>query len=443
MSQLSKGNLENRSSITLPSSKAFLSPAISFAEKTAIALGLDNREAMAVTLAIEEIFTYLCGITFENQVIEIIFSGRGHYIAIEIVFSAEKLNIRAFNITSAISPDDETEMEEMGLLIASRFVDRLRVNYSEDKKYRMLLIKEKAYPDSAEEPVPSVGNLDNFEIRTPNPEELKLLSRHIQYHYRDAFFPSALHYPGKLVDMVNGGEYAAMIASDSKGHIGGGIIWHYSEGKTVECWGPYVFDHNPGLGLAGRLLEDCIAAVAKTPAISLLNRYPVEEFSGDYFELLGTLEIADSSGNTREIPSWYRQLNEDLGASIWAPSEIEHYLRLEYDRLFLPREIRLVRYDGESDNLFSVLSVDFDRSSDSATMHPVQAGRDIAENLRNHLQLFMKESVNNLFFEMDLGIYWHSYFAPALVSEGFIPRLILPYGGKGDIVVFQRGGIPE
>jgi hypothetical protein len=76
-------------------------------------------------------------------------------------------------------------------------------------------------------------------------------------------------------------------------------------------------------------------------------------------------------------------------------------------------------------------------------MHPLQSGKDIAENLKNHLQLFIKESFRNLFFEMDLGIYWHSYFASALVSEGFVPRLILPYGGKCDVVVFQRGGIPK
>ncbi len=181
---------ENRLSIIVPASQTFLSPAISFAEKAAIALGLGNREAMAVTLAIEEIFSYLCRITYENQDIEIIFRGKGHYISMEIIFSAERLNIRAFNITSSISPDNESDIEEMGLLIASRFVDRLRVDYGEDKKYRLILIKEKRYSESAEEPIPASGTSDDYETGTPNPEELKLLSRHIQYHYKDSNCPS-------------------------------------------------------------------------------------------------------------------------------------------------------------------------------------------------------------------------------------------------------------
>ena len=44
----------------------------------------------------------------------------------------------------------------------------------------------------------------------------------------------------------------------------------------------------------------------------------------------------------------------------------------------------------------------------------------------------------HLFFEMDAARAWHTDFTPSLLANGFTPRLVLPYAGEGDLVIFQR-----
>ncbi len=427
-------------SVNIPVLLPFLPLATSFVEKGAIAMGLEDSKSIEITIAVEEIFTYLCGITSGDQSVEIRCSGREYYIVVEIIFVARELNIRVFNITETISPEEESGLAEMGLLIASRFVDRLRVNLDEVGKYRLALIKERSYPEPAEEPLPETGDSEDSVIKKPEPEELKLLSRLVREYYRNKYYPGYLMYPGKLVDMVKSGEYSAAIALDSAGRIGGGIIWHWSGNKTVECSGPYLFYHNRESAISRALVEECLARIAKTSAIGLINRYPSEDLPQDYFELLGELAFFDKNGNTLKIPAYHRQLHEDPGASVWAHPDMEQYLRAEYDRLVFPREIRLVKDEGERTNMFSVLSADFNKSQGTVTIHPVQSGKDISKNLGKHLYLFEKESYKTVFFEMDLGISWHTAFAPSLIKEGFTPRLILPHAGWGDIVVFQKEG---
>ncbi len=51
-----------------------------------------------------------------------------------------------------------------------------------------------------------------------------------------------------------------------------------------------------------------------------------------------------------------------------------------------------------------------------------------------------QEGGPNLFFEMDLGESWQTLFTPALMRSGFRPALLVPYGAKADLVVWQRGG---
>ena len=37
----------------------------------------------------------------------------------------------------------------------------------------------------------------------------------------------------------------------------------------------------------------------------------------------------------------------------------------------------------------------------------------------------------------DLGQSWQTRFTPPLCKGGFFPKMILPYGAEGDLVIFQ------
>jgi len=68
---------------------------------------------------------------------------------------------------------------------------------------------------------------------------------------------------------------------------------------------------------------------------------------------------------------------------------------------------------------------------------PMRPGKDMEENLRNHLRLLWNEGWRNIFFEMDLAKSWQVEFTPALFKNNFHPCLLLPYAGEGDLVLFQ------
>jgi hypothetical protein len=50
----------------------------------------------------------------------------------------------------------------------------------------------------------------------------------------------------------------------------------------------------------------------------------------------------------------------------------------------------------------------------------------------------LKEGITNILFEMDLGKSWQCHFTQPLLETGFEPRLVLPYAGRGDLIVFQH-----
>jgi hypothetical protein len=422
--------------LSLRADLVLLPVATSFVENAARAFAVGDSEALALTLAAEEIFAYLCRVAAPGRPVEMRCLGRGYYVELDFRFQAGDFNMRAFNLTAAVSFDDHAEMEETGLLIASRMVDRFQF-FEEDRGLRLVLIKEKSYPAWSELQVPEPKPLESFSVRVPDPEELKTLVRWMNQRYATTMFPLSFTFPGKVVDMVASNEYHAIVAADKTGHVGGGLIWHWGAGRLVEFFGPYLFNQIPGSGVARALVDSCIGSVARTHTVGLINRCPTPELPTEYFEPLSDLTFRQKDGTLAHIRSYYRHLEEDPGLAVWAHPSMEAFLRAEYRRLVFAREIKPVSEEGESHSQFSVLSAELDREAGRATLHPVWWGNDFRETLNAYVDTLLKEDLPNIFFEMDLGKSWHCHFAPALVDSGFAPRLVLPYAGKGDLVVFQ------
>jgi hypothetical protein len=426
--------------VRLPIEKAFLPLATSFVEKGALAFGLGEKETLGLTLAAEEIFSYLCHVAPKGQTIEIRCKSGVYFVLLDFLLSWPGLSMRPFNLTDTISLENEESLQEMGLLIASRFVDRLFVREESGKGIQLSLCKEKSYPEVKPYPQRCAGSLvSGFSIRAPLAEELKMFAPMVAYCYSSVLVHDAFRFPGKVVDMVGSGEYQAAVAVGGSGEIRGGILWHWPGVKTVECFGPYLLGRRPDPPMAEALIEVCLGAIAKTPALGLLVRLPTEDLPKELFETLGSLTLRNKDNESRTLTAYFRQIHEDLGATSWCHPELEPFLREEYDRLVLPREIRPIRDLGEHQNPFSVLSAEMDRSHAAVILRPLRAGMDAEKNTMDHLMLFRRESIANIFFIIDLGCSWHALFVPGLLKQGFRPRLILPNAGEGDTVVFQEG----
>ena len=220
--------------------------------------------------------------------------------------------------------------------------------------------------------------------------------------------------------------------------MGGGIVWRRRGSKLVQSFGPYLFNQTPESGVGKALVDACLAAVARTGAIGIISHSLPPEQTRGYFEPLGAVTLRLRNGQVHESAVYYRHLEEDLGLAVWSLPAIEPFLRREYERLAFARELRTVRDEGEAAAPYAVLSADFDREAARVTLHPIWWGRDASETLAAHVSMLLKEGLPNIYFEMDIGRAWHCHFAPALIECGFAPRLLLPYAGRGDLVLFQH-----
>jgi hypothetical protein len=417
----------------------FLGVVTAFMEKSSMGMGLGQSEALSLTLAAEEIFSYLCRIAPSQEELEVRCMKGGYYVSAEFIFGVGDFNMGAFNLTASVSVEDESSLGDLGLLIASRSLDYFKVEERQGRQIRLTLIKDKRYPPIGTESVPAVEPMEEFSVKAPDAAETKVFVLLAHHHYSSPFAPEFFWFPGKVVDMIHGGHYQAAVALNPKGGVGGGILWHRSGLRTVECFGPYLFNQGLKSPMSGSLIEACLHAIAKSGAVGLINRFPTEDVPEGYFEILGDLIIVDRAGSSKAVPVYFRQLEEDPGAFMWAHPDLQGFLSAQYSRLVLARQLMAVRDSGEAKARRSVIFTEFHRTRSIVTLTPIRTGMDQEENIASHLNLLRSESAKTILFEMDLGVGWQAGFTPALLKNGFVPRFILPYAGEGDVVVFQWG----
>ena len=134
----------------------------------------------------------------------------------------------------------------------------------------------------------------------------------------------------------------------------------------------------------------------------------------------------------------FRQLHEDPGAKVWADPSLDDFLIQEYRRLVLPRDVEFVAPEKTHGPRYSVLTTRFQREQNAVTLRLLWPGSDMEQNVALHVKLLEDENWRNISAEIDLGIPWQTGFTPALLKNGFMPRIVLPHAGQGDVVIFRR-----
>jgi hypothetical protein len=251
------------------------------------------------------------------------------------------------------------------------------------------------------------------------------------------FIPFYFNYPGKVADMVAGGEYKVLVALNRKRDIVGGILFYNRTDKIIQCAGPYIFAGSQQEDVAGKLLDACVANIARTKALGLLSVSGLPEFLRPRFETLGALTFYRKDGAPQKMDFLYRHLHEDPVCEVWMHEDIGGFLRGEYDRLVLAREMRAVQAMGESRSGFSIFSTEMRSERSEAMLRPLWPGADLEANVKRHVRFLSEDGILNIFFELDLGISWHASLIPVLALCGFTPEILLPFAGRSDLVIFQ------
>lgn len=198
---------------------------LSYVEKASNIFGLGKNETLQLTLATEEIFVYLCKYVCPGAAINIECFNGIYYIKVSFRFSASALNLSGLNITATISLERESALEEMGLIIATRFVDRLKIIKGNHNEIDLTIIKEKMYPKGLKQEIINPQSMENFTLEEPDSEMLKILALMVEKYCQGVRKPTLFKYPGKIADMVASGEYQAFVALNERKEIGGGILF--------------------------------------------------------------------------------------------------------------------------------------------------------------------------------------------------------------------------
>jgi hypothetical protein len=119
---------------------------------------------------------------------------------------------------------------------------------------------------------------------------------------------------------------------------------------------------------------------------------------------------------------------------------MEEFLRKEYRRHFLAREIVPVRSEGERQNPHSVFGTTFLPNQDLVILTPLWDGADARENLKRHIDVLRTEGIENIMLTTDLGHGWQARLYPVIEESGFEASLLMPYRGEADVVLFALRG---
>ena len=407
--------------LQMPFQPEYLPLATGCVEQAVQAYGMGRGEAMHLALAVEEVYSFLASRTASGQRLRLSCRFAGYYAEVVCRFQRGGLPMEAFNITATVSSDDEKSLEEMGLLLAARTVDQLRIS-AEEAEMGIHFIKEKIYPP-AQERLTDFAATEPFRLAEPEPELLKQFAVRVCSRY-GAKTPPPFQYPGKLADMVRFGEYGAVLLVDGKGNLGGGMLWH-CRNKMAEAYGPFVFCDQPRL--ATQSLEACLAKLARQGLLCLVVQQPPAELPEGFFEPL------DASGSVL-----YRQLEEDNGTLAYVHPSVAEFYQAETRRLFLPRQLHPALHQGEVRSPRSAFSARMNRPAGQVVLTALWVGEDATAVLQQHVAALRQTGFGEIVFQLDAGEASQAELGPALWASGFVPRYILPWGGRGDVLVWTQ-----
>ena len=403
-------------------------------EQSATIFGLDKEGAQNLGLAAEEVFNVLASAARPDEKIRIVVRQGGYYVEVACYFSRHAIPITALNITKIPDPDDESDIENLGIILAAKVVDRLQLVRSRQGEMALRFTIERRYPEQA---IPSgIPPAGHYSVGEGGFEEIKQFASRVSGMY-GANSPGFFRFPGKIVDMVKSREFGVLLALDGKGNVGGGMLWKWG-GKMIDSFGPYIFTPQPGL--VGEIVQGVLEKVGRKGAVCIVNRMPADDLLRNFFEELVESCPANRIRTTACHPPLYRQLEEDTGSVAYVHPEVEIFVKECYERLVLPRSVVATTHAGEFIEPHAAFGVQVDKKQNLAVISTIVAGIDAEEVLAGYVASLYEEGITRLEFEIDLGDETTPVLVPALHAVGFIPCYVLPWGGRGDILVFEHQG---
>lgn len=416
------------SRLEIPARTGFLPIATSFAEHAALCFGLDRESAGALALATEEVVAALCGLDRPDLELKLDVRDGVYYTELTISIPYTELALGKVNLTAAI--EGEEDLEHLGWMLASRMVDSFTLDHQGKRLTRFRLRKHRQYPRfEGEVSRPSAGALV-VDVRAGTGHDLVLFAQRVLQYGKPLLNKWLMNPPARLAALVESGEYEVLLAFSDRGDPVAGIILDRTRPNLALVDGPHLVDQPDAI--SHRLFHAALEHLARTSLLAVVGETLAEVPEGE-MERLGERIFHLADGQSLKTQVYYRALREDHGGMVWTTPWLENFLRGEFRRLCLPRDLQIWQaLPGQETP--SVLSCTFHHHRSECRLRPVLVGHDIAANLAAHLRLARDEGYRNVTFELDLGQPFHLAFSDALEQLDFVPGVLVPGAGKGDVL---------
>lgn len=419
----------------LPFSPPFLPLVMTLVDKGAQGFGATGPAAGGLVLATEELFSFYVQQAAKGSAVEIELEDQGYRLALSLIFRVANPDLRALNLTWRCSLDNEDALAMLGPMLAARSVSSLRLEFGADEQVALRMTRDRDYPQAAPVPLPPADLAGPLRLLDPSREDLRHFAA-MAVTAGSEFLPGFLARPDMAADMLAVGHVSALLVEQGN-WIRGGVLWRPLTDACLELYGPYLFGDDPGDQGLRLLLDEAVGRISRSAFRGLVRRQGAFAGSERFFDFLGELPLRGPGGINR-CTCYYRQLKEESGGTVYCAEPLATFLGAQYDRLCLPRQIRPSSGDPARLRDSSVLAVELEYGRSLAVIRPLCAGRDMTANLAAHLELLRGEGIANFLVELNTGRSEDTAFAASLAETGFVPRLVVPDGGQGDLVIYDH-----
>jgi hypothetical protein len=381
---------------------------------------------------------YLAGVARDGRPMRIELTGRRHLLKASFGFEASELTLGGLNLTACARPGRNGETpEDIGLLLAGKAADRFFFEHQGGDRFRIVAEVDRTYPALPPVRPPESSRPPYRLLAGHDPARLTQAAALASAAYPAWQCPGSFRTPEKFADLVACGQVECLVAVDAGGQTAGLVTWSPCSDRAIFFSGPFVYAPEPHRADIARLLLDgMLMALARTPYVIMLSFRATDDLTPGYFEPLGSLQGASEAGGEQAVV--FRHLREDAGLAVWCSPRIETFLHQNYDRLEMFRDLLPVEEPPVRARTESLLGATLDRQRDLAELQAFLDGRDMAANLAAHVNAIRGKGIGRILFYMDLSRPWEAALAEDLTHAGFIPKLVLPYAGQADKVVWQH-----
>lgn len=434
MQQLTKNR--NSAATRIPFTLPFLSLAMEFVDKGGRGFGYSVRESDGLLLAMEELFSFYVYQVARGSMIDIKLENQGYRLALTISFKLANPDMRAFNLTWHVNPDSDESLATLGPMIAARSVSDLRLDFDAEERVVLKMTRNRDYPPASPVPLPPSLATGTLRLFDPSTDDLQHFAAMVVAS-DSPFIPDFLTHPGMAADMLASGDLHATLMAGGD-WITGGVLWRPLTNSCLELFGPYIFVADPDDEALTLLLDQAIGRISRSAWRGIVRRQGTLDRYDRFFDFLGEMEFAGINGAAGHTTCYYRQLKEENGGVVYCSGSLAAFLKKEYARLSLPRQVRETLNDYSRLHEASVLAIEFEYAHSLAIIRPLCSGKDMAENLSDHIDLLRADRISNYRVVINTGRSEDTAFATALEESGFTPRLLIPDAGEGDLVIYDH-----